>query len=52
MTSKPHALAAASAQATPEERPLSIVVFGAHPDDCDLRFGGAAMLYRRLGQGV
>ncbi|NPV48693.1 MAG: PIG-L family deacetylase [Armatimonadetes bacterium] len=32
--------------------PLNILVFGAHPDDCDLRFGGAAMLYRALGHNV
>ena len=31
---------------------LSIVVFGAHPDDCDLRFGGLAMMYRALGHQV
>ena len=31
---------------------LSILVFGAHPDDCDLRFGGAAMLYRQGGHRV
>jgi N-acetylglucosamine malate deacetylase 1 len=31
---------------------LSIVVFGAHPDDCDFRFGGMAMLYRALGHTV
>ncbi|MEN6643036.1 MAG: PIG-L deacetylase family protein [Armatimonadia bacterium] len=31
---------------------LSILVFGAHPDDCDFRFGGAAMLYRALGHEV
>lgn len=32
--------------------PLSVLVFGAHPDDCDLRFGGTAMLYRALGHTV
>jgi len=31
---------------------LSILCFGAHPDDCDFRFGGAAMLYRALGHRV
>ncbi len=51
MTSKPHALAAA-AQDDTADRPLSILVFGAHPDDCDLRFGGAAMLYRQFGHSV
>jgi len=33
-------------------RTLSILCFGAHPDDCDFRFGGAAMLYRALGHRV
>ena len=31
---------------------LSVLCFGAHPDDCDFRFGGAAMLYRQLGHRV
>lgn len=31
---------------------LHVLVFGAHPDDCDLRFGGAAMKYRALGHRV
>lgn len=31
---------------------LSVVCFGAHPDDCDLRFAGMAMLYRAHGQHV
>jgi LmbE family N-acetylglucosaminyl deacetylase len=31
---------------------LSVLCFGAHPDDCDFRFGGAAMLYRELGHNV
>jgi len=31
---------------------LNVLVFGAHPDDCDLRFGGAAMKYRALGHRV
>lgn len=47
-----HALDNASAQSDAAERPLSVLVFGAHPDDCDLRFGGAAMLYRRHGHSV
>ena len=34
------------------DHPLNILVFGAHPDDCDLRFGGAAMLYRKYGHNV
>lgn len=35
-----------------DNQPLNILVFGAHPDDCDFRFGGAAMLYRKLGHRV
>jgi len=34
------------------DRPLNILCFGAHPDDCDLRFGGTAMKYRALGHRV
>ncbi len=37
----------------PTERDaLRILVFGAHPDDCDLRAGGTACLYARLGHHV
>ncbi|MGQ9731001.1 MAG: PIG-L deacetylase family protein [Candidatus Zipacnadales bacterium] len=39
-------------QTKSNEGGLNILVFGAHPDDCDLRFGGAAMLYRALGHRV
>jgi LmbE family N-acetylglucosaminyl deacetylase len=31
---------------------LCILVFGAHPDDSDLRFGGSAMLFRGMGHQV
>jgi LmbE family N-acetylglucosaminyl deacetylase len=31
---------------------LSILVFGAHPDDCDFRAGGLALKYRALGHSV
>ena len=34
------------------DKQLSIVVFGAHPDDCDLRAGGLALKYRALGHQV
>ena len=36
----------------PDDGKLNVLVFGAHPDDCDLRFGGAAMKYRALGHRV
>lgn len=46
----------ASFDATPQMKDepdrLHVLVFGAHPDDCDLRFGGAAMKYRALGHRV
>ncbi|GAB3330042.1 hypothetical protein GCM10027299_34290 [Larkinella ripae] len=32
--------------------PLRIIVFGAHPDDCDLGAGGVALLYSSLGHKV
>lgn len=35
-----------------ERDALRILVFGAHPDDCDLRAGGTACLYARLGHLV
>lgn len=31
---------------------LHIIVFGAHPDDCDMRAGGTAALYTQLGHKV
>lgn len=39
------------AQSKPET-PLRIIVFGAHPDDCDLGAGGLAALYTSLGHKV
>ncbi len=32
--------------------PLRIIVFGAHPDDCELRAGGVAVLWTQLGHKV
>ena len=33
-------------------RPLRIIVFGAHPDDCDIKAGGLAINYAALGHEV
>jgi len=41
-----------SPQPTSDQDVLRILVFGAHPDDCDLRAGGTACLYARLGHHV
>lgn len=32
--------------------PIRIIVFGAHPDDCDLGAGGIATIYSKLGHKV
>ena len=34
------------------DRPLKIIVFGAHPDDCDIKAGGIAIKYAHLGHEV
>src|SRR5581483_683156 len=34
------------------EQPLRIIVFGAHPDDCELDAGGTAARWARLGHKV
>lgn len=33
-------------------RPLRIIVFGAHPDDCEIRAGGTAALWAKAGHQV
>ncbi|MBJ7882117.1 PIG-L deacetylase family protein [Gelidibacter salicanalis] len=40
-----------SAQVKANE-PLRIIAIGAHPDDCDAKFGGTAALYAKLGHKV
>nr|WP_299781690.1 PIG-L family deacetylase [uncultured Formosa sp.] len=32
--------------------PLNIIVFGAHPDDCDNKMGGTAALFAKMGHHV
>jgi LmbE family N-acetylglucosaminyl deacetylase len=45
--------AAVNAQNTPSSKtPLNIIVFGAHPDDCDLGAGGIASIYSSMGHKV
>lgn len=38
--------------ATPQERKLRIIAFGAHPDDCDIKFGGTAHKFAKAGHLV
>lgn len=33
-------------------KPIRVIVFGAHPDDCDLRAGGTAALFAQMGHEV
>jgi len=47
------ALAAWGAHLAPAaDAPLRIIVFGAHPDDCDLDAGGSAILWAQKGHAV
>jgi len=46
------ALLAAAAAAPAADAPLRIIVFGAHPDDCDLDAGGTAILWAQKGHAV
>lgn len=41
-----------STQAQEEKKVLNIIAFGAHPDDCDSKFGGAAALFSKMGHKV
>jgi LmbE family N-acetylglucosaminyl deacetylase len=42
----------AGTPAPAQERPLRIIVFGAHPDDCDIDAGGTAALWAAKGHAV
>lgn len=44
--------AAWAQQAANQTKPLHIIVFGAHPDDCDLGAGGIASIYSSMGHKV
>lgn len=35
-----------------QDKPLNIIVFGAHPDDCDIDAGGTALLFSEMGHNV
>ena len=38
--------------ANAQERKLNIIAIGAHPDDCDSKFGGTAALFAKMGHNV
>jgi len=35
-----------------QERTINVIMIGAHPDDCDLEFGGTAILFAQMGHHV
>jgi LmbE family N-acetylglucosaminyl deacetylase len=35
-----------------QEKPINVIVFGAHPDDCDADAGGTAILFAKMGHNV
>ena len=35
-----------------QDRPLRVIAIGAHPDDCDSKFGGTAALFAEMGHQV
>ncbi len=35
-----------------QDQPINVIVFGAHPDDCDMDAGGTAILFANMGHNV
>ncbi|MDQ3535625.1 MAG: PIG-L family deacetylase, partial [Bacteroidota bacterium] len=35
-----------------QNQPLRIIMIGAHPDDCDIKGGGTAALFSKMGHAV
>lgn len=35
-----------------QKAPINVIVFGAHPDDCDIDAGGTAVLFAKMGHNV
>ncbi len=35
-----------------QDQKLNVIVFGAHPDDCDIKTGGTAILFAKMGHNV
>jgi LmbE family N-acetylglucosaminyl deacetylase len=35
-----------------QQTPVNVIVFGAHPDDCDIDAGGTAILFAKMGHNV
>ncbi len=50
-TAQPEPAATALPEPTAAE-PVRVIVFGAHPDDCDINAGGIAALYSEMGHKV
>lgn len=46
------ALSASVIYTEAQDRKLNIIAIGAHPDDCDSKFGGTAALFAKMGHNV
>jgi LmbE family N-acetylglucosaminyl deacetylase len=42
----------ANAQASGTGKPIRVIAFGAHPDDCEIKVGGTAALWAKMGHQV